>query len=284
MARTIRYARDSTALFHPERDSSVLTPNAQVASDALYAEMSRLAYRRFALPGPDRTYVEAHVGHVGYVETQFFTAQGSECFAALHPGSRTAVVSFRGTQSDDFRDVMTDARFIPMTWAWGGNVHSGFCGAALALLDCGLRAWIRQHSDWKRTHTGHSLGAALATLVASAEPASDLVTFGSPRVGDEAFGLSLGAVAIRRYVDCCDLVTRLPSASPWYAHVGAPRYIDRNGIVGNGTDAEEVRRDQDHARLEYFHDHALAPGDVPVRDLADHAAANYVYALFATPA
>ena len=46
----------------------------------------------------------------------------------------------------------------------------------------------------------------------------------------------------------------------------------------------DIDHDQDLGRLDYFHDYALIPEDVSIRDLADHAPANYVFALFGTPA
>jgi Lipase (class 3) len=284
VARTIRYAPQKQSLFHPELDPTLLAPNAQPPIDALCAEMARLAYRRFEQTDADRTSVEQAVARAGYTDTEFFAVGGSQSFATHNPATKTAIIAFRGTQSDDFRDVITDARFVPKPWSKGGMAHSGFSEAAIALLDRGVRAWIEQHRDSTQVFTGHSLGAALATLVASAQPPQSLVTFGSPRVGDESFGLTLDGVDIRRYVDCCDLVTRLPPPSLAYAHVGVAQYIDRNGILGSVTGDDDERHDQDHARLEYFHDFALVPGDVALRDLADHAPANYVYALFGTPA
>jgi hypothetical protein len=291
VARMIRYAPQRQALYHPELDLTVLTPGADPPLDALCAEMSRLCYRRFGQSAADRAYVESAVAHAGFGDTEFFTAGSNEAFATLNQGSRTAIVAFRGTQSDDVRDLITDLRFFPVDWLpHGGNVpqgkvHSGFAGAAMELLDkAGLRAWIARHSDWARVYTGHSLGAAIATLAAAAEPPRDLVTFGSPRVGDATFGRALENVAVRRYVDCCDIVTRVPSDSASYHHVGTLRYIDRFGIVGNLTDLNAIHDDQDHGRFEYFHDYATVPGDVLLRDLADHAPANYVYSLFSIAA
>jgi triacylglycerol lipase len=283
MARKIRYVAQRQALYHPELDPTVLTPGARPPLDALCAEMSRLAYRRFEQAGPDRAYVERTVAHAGYGDTVFFCVGGSQAFATCNTATRTVIVAFRGTQSDDIRDLITDARFRPTPWQPGGMAHSGFAEAAVRLFAAGLDAWLRQHGDWARVYTGHSLGAALATLAASAAPPCELVTFGSPLVGDAAFGRTLDGGPIRRYVDCCDLVTRIPPPSIFYQHAGAMRYIDRDGIVGSMTSTDDIHHDRDLARLEYFHDYALVPGDVTLRDLADHAPANYVYAMFGTP-
>jgi hypothetical protein len=58
--------------------------------------------------------------------------------------------------------------------------------------------------------TGHSLGAALATLAAIVVKPAKLITFGSPRVGNEALCGLLDGVEVRRFVNCCDLITRIP--------------------------------------------------------------------------
>ena len=282
--RTIRYAPQRQALYHPERDPSLLSSGVSPQLDALCAEMSRLAYRRFETDSAEAQFVTRAVGCAGYDQTAFFSSGSSQAFAAANTAARSAILAFRGTQSDDLRDLITDARFHPVPWPAGGMVHSGFADAANALLDHGVRAWLQEHAGWNLVHTGHSLGAAVATLTASTAPPRHLVTFGSPRVGDGSFAQTLDGTEVRRYVDCCDLVTRVPPPGPAYGHVGVLRYVDRRGIVGGIDDADAIDHDQDMGRLDYFHDYALVPEDVAIRDLADHAPANYVYALFGTPA
>jgi len=41
---------------------------------------------------------------------------------------------------------------------------------------------------------------------------AQLITFGSPRVGDPAFCKLLDGMEIHRFVDCCDVVARVPPA------------------------------------------------------------------------
>src|SRR5262249_40918815 len=98
--------------------------------------------------------------------------------------------------------------------------------------------------------TGHSLGAALATLavaklVERAEPVDGLYTFGSPRCGDETFASGFNAHFRRAYrvVNRNDLVTRAPPR-PLYHHVGTAKYIDESGMLRDEQDGWDafVRR------------------------------------------
>lgn len=58
--------------------------------------------------------------------------------------------------------------------------------------------------------TGHGLGAALATLMASVRTPAALYTFRSPKVGDADFVATLAPIKSYRYVNCCDLVPQIP--------------------------------------------------------------------------
>lgn len=90
------------------------------------------------------------------------------------------------------------------------------------------------------TITGHSLGAALAQLVADelaseieAAPPIAVVSFGGPRVGNRAFAERLEGkcVKVLRIVNAHDVVPRVPGVLPrvWeegYSHVGVELKVD----------------------------------------------------------
>jgi predicted lipase len=69
-------------------------------------------------------------------------------------------------------------------------------------------------------YTGHSLGAALATLAASRHAPQAVYTFGSPRVGNEVFVASLQNLPIHRVVDDKDAAALLPPEALGFRHVG----------------------------------------------------------------
>ena len=166
-------------------------------------------------------------------------------------------------------------------WQKGGRVHDGFARAASSVLET-LNAWLTS-TDAARTQlalTGHSLGAAIATLLASVVRPNVLVTIGSPRVGNADFAATLDGIGIKRFVDCCDAVTELPPEVGGYVHVGPPTYITQAGVPDPGADDAFVSADRASARSEYFVKYAWKIGNVLVRDLADHAPVNYVRSLF----
>ena len=119
----------------------------------------------------------------------------------------------------------------------------------------------------------------MATLLASLKTPTALYTIGSPRVGDAAFVASLGGVTNYRYVDCCDVVTELPPAILGYALLGNTLYVDHHRKVINAPTEDVVSKDRLIARAEYLVKYAWKPGNVGVRDLADHAPINYVTAI-----
>lgn len=165
--------------------------------------------------------------------------EGAECFLAA--GAEFAILAFRGSQPDDWRDIFDDACYAPVRWDVG-HVHAGFARrldnlrapleSALGRLPPGRRVWF----------TGHSLGGAIASLAAYRyrEIAAGACTFGSPRVGNGVFaGLFGEAIDERsvRYANDHDIVSRVPPepfALPHglFTHVDHLRWINKNGQVG----------------------------------------------------
>jgi pimeloyl-ACP methyl ester carboxylesterase len=130
---------------------------------------------------------------------------------------------------------------------------------------------------------GHSLGAAVATLLAAPAGADHLLTIGSPRVGDAAFMAALQntpGIAITRIVHCCDVVTELPPALLGFVHGGELIYIDRDGTRHPGAAPALIDSDRQQARLDYLARYAFRAGTLLARDLADHAPINYVRAFW----
>ena len=278
------YDPSRQSLFHPGAadDFFQLGTGAPPSEAALCAEMSRLAYVR----EPDR--LAGYLGRAGFQLKQTFSYDhgGTQVFIARRPDDNRHVVAFRGTEPADPSDLLTDADFIRIPWADGtgaacGEVHRGF---AKALLKDDLAGQIQnQVTGPGAAHdlllTGHSLGAALATLLASWLPGARLYTFGSPRVGNAAFAESQRLVQHTRFVDCCDLVTRVPPRALLYVSTGTLHYIDRHRRVVVSPDPTAVAADRRHASLEYLAHQARQPGAVLSRELADHSPINYVTAV-----
>lgn len=274
--------------------------------DALCAECARLAYVDFdVVPGPGMRRLTEALALVGcaaptpIIDTRTGTQayatvtkegrvlvsfRGTQAFASLGDAVR-AILSSREAQPDEIKDLLRDANAWLVPWTPGGQVHKGFAegfGAVSAQVKAELH---RATSSLPPIFTGHSLGAALATLAASEVKGATLVTFGSPRVGDASFVATLDSTAIRRYVDCSDIVTKVPPALPgFYTHCdGELLYIDRNGDVRRDASTAGKFVDQVSASVAYFARYAFRKGNVVLRSLANHSPINYIRAFTSEP-
>ena len=277
--RAVPYDPSRRALFQPEMGPTLFTGATRTAPAFFAAECARLAYKKFDRDAAARDEVVDALGRVGYGDVAFFSVEGTDAFAATETATHAAVVAFRGTEQDP-RDLATDARFVKVAWPAGGMVHGGFA-TAIAHVTPLLAAWLSAHPG-PALFTGHSLGGALACLAASRFAPTRLATFGCPRVGDAAFVATLAKVAVERYVNCCDVVCRVPPAAFGFAHPASPAYIDANGLVHADLATMDVRADRRRARGEYLRTHALDfVTNLVIRDFADHSPINYVFPLAA---
>ncbi|HEX3109347.1 MAG TPA: hypothetical protein VHU41_09670, partial [Thermoanaerobaculia bacterium] len=111
--------------------------------------------------------------------------------------------------------------------------------------------------------SGHSLGAALATIAARRRAPRGLYTFGSPYVGNRAFVGSLPRIPIFRVADGHDIVPTLPPANLGYAHAGEPHLLQAKKEIFKYDTLEKF--------WEFVKDSVEPPAP-----LADHAPINYV--------
>ncbi len=304
MARVYAYADSADALFRPAKGLAAVD-FFQDWSDAdrlephlLCAEMSRLAY--MARPGVTDTLPRAgfmlRTWLGGERLTERFSSWGTDGFVATDGDGRT-VIAFRGTESDKPEDLLADLMVKQVTWRHPGLVHAGFEEAFAKVIDP-IRTALDETGGGSLLITGHSLGAAVATLVAAdlRERRPALITFGSPRVGNADFARLLDRVTVARFVDCCDVVARIPpeafntphikrlfveltgtaaladvtaralslafsafGVAPLFASVGPPRYINAAGAVTGDAKPDDVRHDQEAARQSYRDTHPLPP-------------------------
>ena len=105
------------------------------------------------------------------------------------------------------------------------------------------------------------------------------MTLGSSRVGDLEFAALFADANVRRFVDCCDIITRLPSKVLGYEHVGKDLYIAQDGAVPANPSQDFIQKDRSSARWAYVFRYAWRFGNVWSRDAADHAPSNYVSAI-----
>jgi hypothetical protein len=244
-------------------------------------EASTLAYA-------EEDFVRPRFQKAGLTEVKFFTGKSTQCFVANNDDF--AIIVFRGTEirrhavKPDFRniiaDVKTDADIMLTESGQRGKVHRGFKDA----LD---EVWVKEglleyisNGIPNRTlwFTGHSLGAALATLAANRYgKAQGLYTFGSPRVGNVDFADDFH-ISAYRFVNNNDIVARVPPPI-LYKHVGDLRYIDSSGIVYDNSSCWERTTDSIRSEVSYI---ANSPGQkrhgfahlIP-DDIVDHVPTLY---------
>jgi hypothetical protein len=287
MNGVIAYSPRKDDLFYPCKNAVFFPAGAPTFDAALCVELSRLAYCRsqttFAF---DQARIKSELGKIGFTAAGFFESQqikrdgGTHCFVAVRNDKQLAVVAFRGTDKDDPSDLADDGNALKIPWERGGKVHAGFAGALADVRNDVEKAL--QGITCRTLFTGHSLGAALATLLAGIRTPDALYTFGSPLVGDSDFVATLNNVKNFRYVDCCDIVTRIPPEGLGYAHLGQPYYIAQDRSVTFNPGDNFIRDDRIKAFFEYpFKYHAWKKENVGVRELADHTPVNYVTAVTA---
>lgn len=236
------------------------------------------------------TYATAPLGAVvtffsGPLNTQGYVASTADWI----------VLAFRGTQIDDFWasvvDWSVDAHFLPIPDSHGDWVHTGFLNSIRALWAdvVAYIASLQTAAPRPLWVTGHSLGAALATIAANLLCADHpgglglraLYTFGSPRVGDPGFGSRI-TVPVWRMQNNADLVTHVPIGLV-FRHVGRLQFIDTSGFLHRNIGrAHELMLEAAGIHMTAREAHSVAGllrlsgAGVPLPGfLADHAPINY---------
>jgi hypothetical protein len=292
-----RYDPTELALLHPEQSHP---EGLHVAGDgwpfeAVCAEFARLAYFRFEAEA-GKAQLNQALARAGFGEAapfnpvevptfgnwfrrkrQALRRRDSQAFAATSLDGELTILAYRGTQADRPNDLMTDLMAWRTSLPGGAKVHTGFWLAYRELAKQ-IDPWLAAARPRRLVVTGHSLGAAIATIMAALHDNAELVTFGCPLVGDRKFAEDFGRQSLR-YVDCTDMVTTVPYGFMGYVHFGEMRYIDRHGTVhAPPPDKDALREDRRQAGLDYGK-YRGQPGNVPLRRFADHTPVNYVSAV-----
>ncbi|CAI5960721.1 unnamed protein product [Closterium sp. NIES-65] len=168
-----------------------------------------------------------------------------QAYVGWDPPSRLIVVAFRGTCTSSLRNWIADLEALPRSLSYPGlrhaRVHRGFYSAyhftrlRPAVVHAVLFLMTILPGSFRVAFTGHSLGGALATLSALdlqvsydlPSPVIQVVTFGSPRVGNAAFAAYFRQKLPKstRVTNWKDLVPHLPPATIGYHHVATEAWI-----------------------------------------------------------
>ena len=188
--------------------------------------MSQLAANAYL----DGKQAKVKCKEMGYTH-KYFSRDGAQCHAVWNKNEY--ILCFRGTEPDELSDLLADLNAIPRFSMTHGLVHSGFAGE-LNKLYAQLVSHRSKHSRKKFYITGHSLGAAMATIACSRfeemEDVELLTTFGSPRVGTRSFVKNI-KTPHHRVVNNNDVVTKVPLFLMGYKHHGLLTYINFYGNI-----------------------------------------------------
>lgn len=205
----------------------------------LFAKLSKIAYL-------DKKAATKEARSLGFTTTEFYNIAGAQAYRFMNKND--LVIACRGTQPTEYNDIKADLNAWPIISETVSRVHAGFKAEVDELWPMILEDISRPVNKPKNLwFTGHSLGAAMATIMASrchkhleVNPVEELYTYGSPRVGWPTYCDSLG-VTHHRWVNNNDIVTRVPLALMGYRHHGTEHYLNAYGLKRNPTGWQRVK-------------------------------------------
>lgn len=152
--------------------------------------------------------------------------------------SKDVLIACRGTEPTQINDILADLKMFPVKHHISGRVHRGFYAEYDKVIP-GIKEALTKHNkkgDKTVWVTGHSLGGAMAVLVAAElQPNGGLHTFGQPRVGNAEFLKALDGIKYYRYRNNNDAVTAVPPSFLLFRHGGVLRYINTYGNIRPAT-------------------------------------------------
>lgn len=163
-------------------------------------------------------------------------------FIAVDDTNRIIVLAFRGTKSLSNWRIDMKVRRVKTDYCEDCRAHHGFyIGWKLIEADVVLKVaeQVKKNPDYRLVVTGHSLGAALATLAAGhfrkneeLREKTELFTFGSPRVGNKELAKFLTAQSDLSYRVTCmaDPVVRIPPHWVGYYHMSPEYWMRDHGM------------------------------------------------------
>jgi len=166
-----------------------------------------------------------------HTELRYFDVDGAQAYGIAMPDF--IMVVFRGTEPSELSDIVADIKAWQRDSDTVGEVHAGFQGE-LDKLYPQITAWISGFPKTKIVSTGHSLGAAMASLFAARMHRTNdnvaLYTYGSPRAGDRTWAKQFIDIEAYRFVNTNDVVCTVPPFG-FYSHVGKLYYLSYNGTI-----------------------------------------------------
>lgn len=228
----------------------------------LFAKLAGIAYN------DNIKEVTKQVKKLGFDEVEFYNKAGAQAYR--FQSKDDLVIACRGTQPTEFNDISADLNAIPVVAETVSRVHKGFKAEVDELWPMVREDLEAMKPSQKVWFCGHSLGAAMATIMASRcfkyasvpDPV-ELYTYGSPRVGWPGYVVDLGVVH-HRWVNNNDIVTTVPLKIMGYRHHGEEHYLNTWGNVRKATGWQRTKdkwrgmwRGIKQGKIDNFSDHSI---------------------------
>ena len=178
---------------------------------------------------------------LGYTNVQFVDDKNTQCY--LMEDDTHIVVAVRGTELDESKDIVTDLKIRKTKSRTRGGVHDGFYDDANEIwtkVNHYINADpLRYKKVW---FCGHSMGGAIATILASRLPSrtASCYTYGCPRIGNKRWAKSQ-RFSNHRFVNNNDIVPKLPPTWLCYRHIGELHYINYYGNIRKLTPWQKIK-------------------------------------------
>lgn len=247
---------------HTHKLSTAITALNFKERSLLFAELSQIAY----LKEEQATKIAKKLG---FTTVEFYNVDGAQSYRFMNKFD--VVIACRGTEPKEFNDIKADLKAYPVKAETISRVHQGFKTEVDDLWPLVKEDITRSANEGKDLwFCGHSLGAAMATIMASRckhnidnlDP-QELYTYGSPRVGWPTYTKSLDVVH-HRWKNNNDIVTTVPLAVMGYRHHGTEHYLNTWGNVRKPTPWQKIKdqlrgtwRGLKQGKVDAFSDHAI---------------------------
>jgi len=208
----------------------------------VFAKFSKYAYLN-----PDEATAAAK--KEGFNKTEFIDIDGAQAYVFYNKSD--LIISCRGTQPSEMNDIMADLEVFKADSVTGNKIHQGFKEEVDKIYESVFDIVSRRALTKKIWVTGHSLGGAMATILAQrlefkgGYDVDTLYTYGSPRAGGPKFRAWCDKhLNHQRFVNNNDVVPCVPTFFRW-RHSGKCNYIKSTGEVTNlGRWSSERIRDK----------------------------------------
>ena len=227
----------------------------------LFAELAEIAYLspKDAIP---------QLKKLRFKDVEYYDVKGAQSYRFQN--DHDIVIACRGTEPTEFNDIAADLEAMPVKAETISRVHRGFKGEVDQLWPMVVEDLMVKTKEQMVWFCGHSLGAAMATIMASRchfnpkiPNPEELYTYGSPRVGWPKYIENLGVVH-HRWKNNNDIVTTVPPAVMNYRHHGTMHYLNTWGNVRKPTGWQMVKdrlrgmyRGLKQGKIDAFSDHSI---------------------------